>query len=304
MKPFKSILEFQKHFATDETCRLYLEERRWGKQAACPFCASVNATRIKEGKRFQCNEKECRKQFSATVGTFMENTKVPLTKWFLAMYILSNHSKGMSSMQLAVWLDVTQKTAWFMNHRIRQSHIDKEPGLLDGIVEVDETFIGGKIKNKHAWKRKEMDTNDNKTIVFGAVSRTGKIVTMIIPDRTKETLMAAVYSKARKGAVIVSDENTGYSDLKIDYRHAKINHAEGEYSRGAAHTNTVEGFWNILKKQIVGIHHVVSPKHLQRYCDEVTFRYNNRFTEQDARFAGALSNCEGRLTYKQLIAKA
>jgi transposase-like protein len=301
MKTFKSILEFQKHFSTDEKCREFLEAQRWGAEPACVFCGSLKVTRKKDGKRFQCNEKECRKQFSVTVGTVIENTKIPLTKWFLAMYILSNHSKGISSLQLASWLDVTQKTAWFLNHRVREMLTDNAPALLEGIVEIDETHIGGKIANRHKSKR---DTNrDNKTMVFGAVSRTGKVITKVVPDKKAESLIAAVNENVHEDAIMVSDENPSYNGLKKKYNHHTVNHNQEEYVRGFAHTNQIEGFWNLLKKQINGIHHSVSPKHLDRYCTEAAYRYNNRKTEQDERFANALTNCEGRLKYNDLINK-
>ena len=301
MKTFKSILEFQKHFNTDEKCRLFLEEQRWGDTPACCFCGSVNCTRIKAGKRFQCNEKECRKQFSVTVGTIYENTKIPLTKWFLAMYILSNHSKGISSLQLASWLDVTQKTAWHLNHRIRQMLTDKAPELLDGIVEVDETYVGGKESNKHKSKRKHKAGAGGKTMVFGAVQRSGKVSTKIIPNTTADSLINAVQENVAEGSIMVSDEHVGYTALKKKYQHARVNHSKGEYVRGAAHTNTIEGFWSLLKRQITGIHHSVSPKHLQRYCNEATYRYNSKQLTQDERFANALINCEGTLKYSELI---
>ncbi len=303
MKTFKSILEFQKHFNTDEKCRLLLEEQRWGSTPACCFCGSTHVSRIKGGKRFQCNEKECRKQFSVTVGTIYENTKIPLVKWFYAMYILSNHSKGISSLQLASWLDVTQKTAWFLNHRIRQMLTEKAPELLSGIVEVDETFVGGKEKNKHKNKKKVSSGTGGKTIVFGAVQRNGKVNTQIIPDTNLETLVNAVYENVEDGSVMVSDEQGSYKALKRNYQHASVNHSAKEYVRGAAHTNTIEGFWSLLKRQIVGIHHSVSPKHLQRYCNEASYRYNAKLLTQDVRFINALSNCEGTLKYSQLIKK-
>ena len=301
MKTFKSILEFQKHFNTDEKCRLSLEQQRWGNTPACCFCGSTNCTRIKDGKRFQCNEKECRKQFSVTVGTVAENTKVPLTKWFLAMYILSNHSKGISSLQLAGWLDVTQKTAWFLNHRIREMLTDKAPELLTGVVEVDETYVGGKEGNKHKSKRKVKAGAGGKAMVFGAVQRKGKVTTKVIPDTTANSLVNAVTENIEEGTSMVSDENQGYNSLKNKYRHSKVNHSKGEYVRNAAHTNTIEGFWSLLKRQINGIHHSVSPKHLHRYCNESVYRYNAKKLAQDERFLNALSNCEGRLTYSNLI---
>jgi transposase-like protein len=300
MKPFNSLLQFQAHFNTEEKCREFLEHQRWNGTLACCFCGSLHVTRLKNGRRFQCNEKECRKQFSVTVGTIAENTKIPLTKWFLAMYILSNHSKGISSLQLASWLGVTQKTAWFLNHRIREMLTEKEPKVLRGLVEVDETYVGGKISNKHVSKRKHFGRNDNKTMVFGAVEREGQVITQIVPDTTKESLINAVNENIEKGSVMVSDENPSYKGLSKEYQHAKVNHSSGQYVIGAAHTNTIEGFWSLLKRQINGIHHYVSPKHLQRYCHEASFRYNQKKITQDERFANAVSNCEGHLTYKTL----
>lgn len=300
MKQFTSILQFQKHFNTEDKCRKILEQQRWNGTPACCFCGSVNVTRLKNGKRFQCNEKECRKQFSVLVGTVAENTKIPLTKWFLAMYILSNHSKGISSLQLAKWLDITQKSAWFLNHRVREMLSDNDPQVLSGIVEVDETWVGGKISNKHVSKRKAIGRNENKTVVFGALQRGGNVNTQIVKDTTAESLIKAVKDNVQEGSIMVSDENLSYKGLSKNYKHVSVNHSQQEYVRGSAHTNSVEGFWSLLKRQINGIHHSVSPKHLQRYCNEAAYRYNRKEISQDVRFTSALSNCEGRLTYKQL----
>lgn len=301
MKTFKSILQFQKHFDTDEKCREFLEQQRWGSTPACPHCGSTNVNRFATDKRIlKCREKVCRKKFSVTVGTIYQDTKIPLTKWFLATYILSIHSKGISSLQLASWLDITQKSAWHLNHRIREMLSTKAPKVLKGLVEVDETYVGGKISNKHRSKRKLFSRNDNKTMVFGAVEREGIVITKIVPDTTKESLINAVTENIEKGSVMVSDENPSYNGLSKDYSHARVNHSSGAYVIGAAHTNTIEGFWSLLKRQINGIHHYVSPKHLQRYCNEASFRYNAKLITQDERFANAVSNCEGNLTYETL----
>lgn len=300
MKTFASILEFQKEFDTDEKCRVFLEQQRWGNDAACPFCGSLNVTRLKNGKRFQCNEKECRNKFSVTVGTILQSTKIPLTKWFLAMYILSNHSKGISSLQLASWLNITQKSAWYLNHRIREMLKDNDPQLLTGIVEVDESFIGGKLKNRPKSKR-NIEKFENKTMVFGALQREGRVVTKIVDSTKAEDLIQAVRENVEKDAIMVTDENRSYIQLKKEYKHVAVNHTEEKYVIGAAHTNTIEGFWNLLKKQINGIHHSVSPKHLQRYCNEASYRYNRRYSKQDTRFNNILLNCEHRLKYKDLI---
>lgn len=302
MKTFKSILQFQKTFDTDEKCRLQLEQSRWNGTPACVFCGSVSVTRFSNNNKiFKC--KDCRKKFSVTVGTIYENTKIPLTKWFLANYILSVHSKGISSLQLANMLDVTQKTAWFLNHRIRVMLTDKAPALLHGIVEVDETYIGGKNSNRRKSKRKEgTQGGAGKTMVFGAIQREGKVITKVVSDTTAETLIGEIKKNIETGSIMVSDENVSYNTVGgNDYKHVTVSHGKEEYVRGAAHTNTIEGVWSLLKRQIVGIHHNVSPKHLQRYCNEATFRYNNKLVTQDVRFADSLANCEGRLKYQDLI---
>jgi transposase-like protein len=219
------------------------------------------------------------------------------------MYILSNHSKGISSLQLASWLDVSQTTAWFLNHRIREMLKDNSGDLLSGVVEVDETYIGGKISNKHVSKRKAIGKFDNKTMVFGAVQREGKLITKVVLNTKAESLIPAINEHIEKGSIMVSDENTSYNTLSKDYKHVSVNHGKEEYVRGAAHTNTIEGAWSLLKRQITGIHHSVSAKHLQRYCNESTYRYNRKGITQDVRFADALANCNGRLKYKDLINK-
>lgn len=303
MKPFKSIIEFQKLFGTDEACRLYLEEQRWGNTPACPHCGSINVCRFANGSGlFKCREKNCRKKFSVTVGTVYQDRKLPLHKIFLAVYVLSVHSKGISSHQLANLLDISQKAAWLLNHKVRNMLTEKDPEVLSGIVEVDECFIGGKNKNKHKSKReKGTQGGAGKTMVFGAVQRDGKVHTKIVPDTTKESLISAVSDFVEDGSIMVSDEAIGYKGLKKNFKHVKVNHGKEEYVRGAAHTNTIEGFWSLLKRQIVGIHHNVTPKHLQRYCNEASFRYNSKKLTQDERFANALTNCEGVFTYQDLI---
>ncbi len=306
MKAFKSILEFQTAFNTPEKCRLYLEEQRWGTTPACPFCGSVNVCRFTNGRIFKCREKECRQKFSVTVGTIYENTKIPLTKWFLATYILSVHSKGISSLQLASWLGITQKSAWHLNHRIRQMLTDNAPELLEGIVEVDETYIGGSLKNVHESKKEAKKGLDNKTMVFGAIQRGGKVKTKVMPQTNIEQVSKAIEEFVALDSTMVTDEHHAYNHVGKKYRHRTVNHRQKQYVKKEdilVHTNGIEGYWNILKKQLDGIHHSVSPKHLQRYCNESAFRYNHRKTFQDERFAIAVANCEGTLQYKALVNK-
>jgi len=306
MKTFKSILDFQKEFSSEEKCREYLEQQRWNGTPACPFCGSLNVHRFPNGKIFKCREKQCRSKFSVTVGTIYENSKLPLTKWFLATYILSVHSKGISSLQLASWLGCTQKTAWHLNHRIREMLTDKAPELLEGIVEVDETYVGGSLKNIHAKKKEALKGLDNKTMVFGAIQRGGKVRTKVIPQTNIENVSNAIEGFVAVDSTMVTDEHHAYNKVGKKYNHKKVNHRGKEYVRKEdilVHTNNIEGYWNILKKQIDGIHHSVSPKHLQRYCNESAFRFNNRVLLQDERFAAALANCQGSLKYKTLTGK-
>lgn len=292
---------FYKHFPDEKTCREYLKNERFADgKVVCPKCGSVEKIYfMADGKRYKCGNKGCLHIFTITVGTIFEASHIPLQKWFLAMYIVSAHKKGISSLQLHRDLGVTQKTAWFMLHRIRYmlaNEFPKEP--LSGIVEADETYVGGRTREgKHG------RGSENKTPVFGMVERNDEVRTAVVPDVKGRTLRPIVYKNVAEGSTLMTDEYKSYDALSSDYNHEIVRHAAKEYVRGNIHTNTIEGFWSLLKRGIIGIYHQVSVKHLQRYCDEFEYRYNTRHLQDGERFNHTFSHCETRLTYATLISK-
>jgi transposase-like protein len=304
MKPFQSLIQFHQHFDTEEKCRFFLEQQMWNGTPTCPHCGSTNVCRFANGKMFKCRVKDCRKKFTVTVGTVMESSKIPLTKWFLAIYVVFNHSKGISSVQLSNYIDCCQKTSWFLLHRIREMSIDRAPAQLSNVVEADETLYGGKNRFRHAHKKVKHSqgrSQEDKTPVFGLVERGGKLRTQVVKDTKAKTLKPIIKEMVAEGSILCTDEYRAYRGLNKDYAHDVVNHRSGEYVNGQTHTNTIEGYWSIFKRCIYGIYHSVSEKHLQNYCNEVTYRYNERQLTQDVRFAKAVSNSGGRLTWNTLV---
>lgn len=307
----KDLKELMRKFNTEELCREFMVQQRWGGKPVCPYCGCDKSYKIEKGKRFKCANSECYKKYSVTVGTVYEATNIPLTTWFPAMYLIMNHKKGISSLQLSRDLGVTQKTAWFMLHRIReQLKMDNSP-LLDNIVEIDETYAGGKVKNMSNKKRASLrteagGTQPNKIMVMGMLERGGQLK-LIVGGKSDVTtnIQPIVRENVDKDAVLITDGHGAYQDLGKEYAgHEVVNHKGDEYVRdGVIHTNGIEGAFSMLKRSIIGIYHNVSPKHLHRYCTETGFRYNSRKLLDGDRFAKSLTNMEGRLTYKELIKK-
>jgi transposase-like protein len=221
----------------------------------------------------------------------------------MSIYLLTRHSKGISSVQLSKDIDVTQKTAWFMLQRIRNCFgIDIDQ--LDNEVEIDETYVGGKNKNRHADKKiphSQGRSTIDKSAVLGMVERDGKLIAKVIQDAKGSTLAPQIIKNIKNSAKLYTDEWMGYNSLQCIYDHSFVKHNHGEYVKGSIHTNTIEGFWSILKRGIIGIYHFTSKKHLQKYVDEFTFRYNMRGMNSNLKFNELLPNTEHRLTYKQLI---
>lgn len=299
---FRNLKDLLSKLSDESVCRDYVEQMRWGGNPVCPHCGESKPYRLKDGKAFRCRAKTCKRDFSVTVGTIFENSKIPLSTWMGALYILTGHRKGISSLQLSRDLGVTQKTAWFMNHRIR--FIMGEPDEpLENIVEVDETYVGGKFANMNRGRRKRWQESgqDNKVGVMGLVQREGKAKLTVIGASSFKDV---VRDNVDKTALVITDTHLSYVGLSQEYAgHFSVNHSQSEYRSGIAYTNSVEGFFSCLKRSIYGIYHQVSPKHLQRYCNETSYRYNTRKLKDVDRFNLTLQNTEGRLTYKNLIKK-
>jgi ribosomal protein L37AE/L43A len=277
----------------EDACRAYLVARRWPEGVNCPRCGNVKVYKLASGFYWQCEA--CAKdgyRFSCIAGTIFENTNKPLRDWFKITHLILTSKKGMSARQLGRYMGFgSVKTAWLMAHKIRTALIESET-KLGGIVEVDETFVGGKAKNKHWDKRdgKPGPTSSGKAIVVGAARRKGNIVARVIENVKQETLEAFVNEAVSdKVSLLCTDQWVGYYHLGEKFPHSTVDHAKHQYVVGAVHTQTIEGFWSIFKRGIVGTFHNVSKKYLHLYVAEFQFRYNNRFN--DDIFGTAIEGC-------------
>jgi len=296
---FSSIFDLLKAFPDEKTCINHLENIRWGGIVVSPFDETSKVYKC-AGNKYKC--KNTGKYFNVKVGTIFEDTKIPLQKWFMALYVFSSHKKGISSHQLAKDITVTQKSAWFMLHRLRYAF--EHPAfkeVMGNPVEIDETYVAGRNKNRHSNKKLDGTGTANKTIVFGMLEREGNVQTKVVPFNDGLTLKPIIKANIPKGNIIITDTHGAYKDLSNTFQHEIINHSAKEYVRGEFHTNSIEGFWSQLKRGIYGIYHHVTPKHLSKYGIEFALRYNTRKDTTCNRFNLILSNAEGRLTYKTLI---
>ena len=294
------------YFSNPANCREYLMARRWPDGVTCPKCGSADVLFLEKYNRWHCRAKHDGPQFTLKTGTIMEDSPVGLDKWLTAMWQVVNCKNGISSCEIARAIGVTQKSAWFMDHRIRLMLGEDSPEKLSGHVEADETFIGGKARNMHVAKRARRITGTggkDKTAVMGILERGCKVRTKVIPNRKKSALQSEVRKHVEAGSALYTDALMSYEGLAGEYAHQVVDHAVA-YVDGKVHTNGLENFWSLLKRGISGTYVSVEPFHLFRYLDEQAYRFNNRKMTDAERFSTAVTGMVGkRLTFDQLTGK-
>lgn len=269
-----NIIGIYKRFPTQQSCMDYLMQIRWNGTPSCPYCTSTKCSKLKN--RFHCNN--CNASFSVLVGTIFKGTKLELQKWFLAISLILNGKKGYSARQLARDLEINPNTAWRILMKIRLS-MKQDSSLLEGIVEADETYLGGRRRNRHSDKKGKHESGrsiHNKVPILGVVQRGGKVRAVITPSVEGKYIHKFIKGSVKEGSILYTDEFNSYKSLRHIYHHGSVNHSIRQYVDGDRHTNTLEGFWGMLKRGINGSYHSVTRKYLPKYIDEFCFRYNNR----------------------------
>jgi transposase-like protein len=299
----KTLLEAIRYFSDVDVCTDYFAKVRWPDGPACPRCGCKEYSYLTTRRLWKCKNKECRKQYSVKVGTIFEDSPLPLTKWLPAVWLATNSKNGISSHELGRALGITQKSAWFMLHRIRLAMQSKSFLRLSGEVEVDETYIGGKARNMHKAERKrkvEDAKGTGKVPVVGMLERGGRVKAEVVPDAKRKTLRPRVIDAVEVGSSLYTDALRSYSGLDIAYDHRTIDHAE-RYVDGRVHTNGIENFWSLLKRGLHGTYVSVEAFHLFRYIDERVFTFNERGRTDYGRFEAALATTTGRrLTFAEV----
>ncbi len=297
-----SLIGAVRYFADLKVCNDYMRSIKWPDgQLCCHKCGSVNVYELSTRPLLKC--RDCKKQFSYKVGTIFEDSPLGLDKWFPAVWCIANAKNGISSHELGRALDVTQKTAWFMLHRIREAMRSGSFRKMTGTIESDETFIGGEARNMHAHKREKKIRGRGavgKRIVHGLLERGGEVRAQVVTSCEQTELHPIIISNVEKGANLYTDSASSYDGLSARFIHEVVNHAE-EYVRGIVHTNSLENFWALFKRMLKGTYVSVAPFHLQRYVDEEAFRFNTRKTDDQGRFVAVMGTTVGRrVTWRQL----
>jgi transposase-like protein len=313
----KGLLAATRYFADPDVCVDFVSAMRWPEGPVCPHCDGKRVSYLSSRRIFKCMAKDCHKQFSVKTGSVFEDSPIPLDKWLTAVWLVVNCKNGVSSYEIMRHTEVTQKSAWFMLHRIRLALRDGNWRKMDGDggpIEVDETFIGGKYHNMHRTRRQGLPNglkaDRGKAVVMGMLEREARRVrAKVIPDVTRETLQNEILNQVAPKSTVYTDRWVGYDRVKTqDFVHETVNHMQ-EYVRGEVHTQGIENFWSLLKRGLKGTYVAVEPFHLSRYVDEQVFRYNNRATKDNPltdadRFMLAVSQIAGkRLTYAELTGK-
>ncbi|WP_443748374.1 IS1595 family transposase [Asticcacaulis solisilvae] len=300
-----SLYEFFNRFPDEEAARKFFEGKRWADGVHCPHCGSVSVAEVKNQKPMPYRCRDCRQHFSVRTGTVLGDSRLPLHKWLMAIYMMTTARKGIPSTQVARELGITQKSAWFLCQRIRETWLAQagdHDADMGPTVEVDETFVGGKETNKHASKKLKKGRGAvGKAVVVGVKARTGEVRAAHVQGTDKATLHGFISAHVQPGSLVCTDEHAAYRGL-TNYDHMTVRHSAGEYVNNMAHTNGIESFWSLLKRGYYGVYHYMSVKHLNRYVGEFANRQNTlKFSTLQFMGATAERMIGRHISYKELI---